>query len=85
LRSAAVAPDIQHSGLGSKLTSRLLELVRESGIEEVLLLTSTARDFFARRFGFTEASREDYSSKLANSFEWKLPPCSSAALLKLGL
>jgi N-acetylglutamate synthase-like GNAT family acetyltransferase len=65
------------------LTARLLELAKVAGIEDVLLLTSTARDFFARRFGFTEANRADYDPQLANSSEWNLPHCSSAVLMRL--
>ncbi|MBV9956834.1 MAG: GNAT family N-acetyltransferase, partial [Acidobacteria bacterium] len=55
LRSAAVAPALQHSGVGSFLTTALLERAAADGVEKVVLLTSTARDFFARRFGFSEA------------------------------
>jgi amino-acid N-acetyltransferase len=85
LRSAAVAPNLQNSGLGSKLTANLLELAKVAGIEDVLLLTSTARDFFGRRFGFAEARRADYDSMLADSSEWNLPRCSSAVLMKLAI
>ena len=82
LRSAAVAHDLQRSGLGSRLTVRLLEEAGKAGIEEVLLLTSTAREFFERRFGFEEADRDQYTSDLSNSVEWNLPRCSSAVLLR---
>jgi amino-acid N-acetyltransferase len=86
LRSVAVSPDNQHTGLGSKLTTELLNDALEAGVEEVVLLTTTARDFFARRFGFTEADRADYDKRLAASPEWLLPRCSSATfmLLRLG-
>lgn len=56
-----------------------------NGIKEMVLLTMTVRDFFARRFGFTEAERSDYESRLAQSPEWKLPRCSSAVFLRLDL
>jgi N-acetylglutamate synthase-like GNAT family acetyltransferase len=82
LRSAAVVNDLQRSGLGSKLTVRLLEEAGKAGIEEVLLLTSTAREFFERRFGFVEADRDQYASDLSTSVEWNLPRCSSAVLLR---
>ena len=78
LRSVAVAPDCQHSGLGSKLTAALLETAAESGIDEVVLLTTTARDFFARRFRFAEVQRAAYDERLAESAEWQLPRCASA-------
>jgi len=85
LRSVAVSPDSQHAGLGSKLTSAILDEATEAGVEEVVLLTTTARDFFARRFGFIEADRADYNERLAVSREWSLPRCSSAAFMLLRL
>jgi amino-acid N-acetyltransferase len=85
LRSVAVSPDSQHAGLGSKLTSAILDDAAEAGIEEVVLLTTTARDFFARRFRFIEADRADYNERLAASQEWLLPRCSSAAFMLLRL
>ena len=85
LRSVAVSPDSRHAGLGSKLTSAILDDAAEAGIEEVVLLTTTARDFFARRFGFLEADRADYNERLAISQEWSLPRCSSAAFMLLRL
>lgn len=85
LRSAAVAEGLQRSGLGSRLVASLLARAREEGVGEVLLLTTTARDFFARRFGFAEADRADYDERLAASPEWRLPRCSSAAFMRLSL
>lgn len=85
LRSAAVAPGLQRSGLGSRLTEELLARARAEGLEEVLLLTTTARDFFGRRFGFEEAGREAYDARLSSSPEWNLPRCSTAVLMRLDL
>ena len=85
LRSVAVSPDRQGAGLGSKLTAALLDGAAQGGIEEVVLLTTKARDFFARRFGFTEADRADYDEGLAGSAEWRLPRCSSAVCMRLRL
>ena len=81
LRSVAVAPDYQDRGLGSKLTAALLEDAAKSDIDEVVLLTTTARDFFARRFGFAEVPRTAYDERLAGSPEWRLPRCSSAVCM----
>jgi N-acetylglutamate synthase-like GNAT family acetyltransferase len=85
LRSAAVAPGLQRSGLGSCLTSALLRRAQGDGIEKVVLLTTTARDFFARRFGFSEADRAAFDRELSGSSEWGLPRCSSAACMALDL
>jgi amino-acid N-acetyltransferase len=83
LRSIAISPNLQHSGIGSKLTASILDYAASNGIREVVLLTTTARDFFSRRFGFSEAERADYDSRVAQSPEWTLPRCSSAAFMKL--
>ena len=85
LRSAAVAPEYQGCGIGSRLTENLLELAKNDGVERVVLLTSTASEFFARRFGFCEASRTVFDEELAGSSEWNLPRCSSAVCMSLDL
>ena len=85
LRSAAVAPEYQGCGIGSRLTENLLERATKNGVERVVLLTSTASEFFARRFGFCETSRTNFDKELAGSSEWNLPRCSSAVCMSLDL
>jgi len=85
LRSAAVAPEFQGCGVGSQLTEQLLKRATNDGVERVVLLTSTAREFFARRFGFSEASRAEFDVELKQSSEWNLPRCSSAVCMSLEL
>lgn len=85
LRSAAVAPQYQGCGIGSRLTENLLERATKNGLERVVLLTSTASEFFARRFGFCETSRTTFDKELAGSSEWNLPRCSSAVCMSLNL
>lgn len=85
LRSAAVAPEYQGCGIGSRLTEKLLEGATNNGVERVVLLTSTAREFFARRFGFCETSRTVFNKELLASSEWNLPCCSSAVCMSLDL
>lgn len=85
LRSAAVAPQYQGCGIGSQLTRRLLEQATSDGVERVVLLTSTASEFFARHFGFCETPRAVFDNELAASSEWTLPRCSSAVCMSLAL
>jgi amino-acid N-acetyltransferase len=85
LRSAAVAQEFQGCGIGSQLTEQLLQQATNEGVERVVLLTTTARDFFARRFGFCETSRIEYDKELSESSEWNLPRCSSAVCMSLDL
>lgn len=85
LRSAAVAPQYQGCGIGSRLTEQLLQRATNDGVERVVLLTSTARKFFERRFGFCETPRINFDAELAESSEWKLPRCSSAVCMSKNL
>ena len=85
LRSAAVAPEYQGCGIGSRLTENLLDRATNNGVEKVVLLTSTASEFFAQRFGFRESSRTVFDKALAGSSEWNLPRCSSAVCMSLDL
>lgn len=85
LRSAAVSPEYQGCGIGSRLTEHLLEQATNNGVERVVLLTTTASEFFARRFGFCETSRTAFDRELAASPEWNLPRCSSAVCMCLDL
>jgi amino-acid N-acetyltransferase len=85
LRSAAVTPELQRSGLGTKLTEAVLQDGARQCLSEVLLLTSTARDFFAKKFGFVVIGRDAYDERLAQSPEWRLPYCSSAVLMKIDI
>ena len=83
LRSVAVSGELRGAGLGSRLVESVLDDARHSGVGEVVLLTTTARDFFARRFGFKETTRELYTAPLTQSVEWQLPRCSSAVVMSL--
>jgi amino-acid N-acetyltransferase len=85
LRSAAVAPEYQGCGIGSRLTENLLARATNNGVEKVVLLTSTASEFFSRHFGFSESSRTVFDKALAGSTEWNLPRCSSAVCMSLDL
>lgn len=85
LRSAAILPEHQGQFIGSKLVRRLLQNAAHNGIAEVVLLTTTAKDYFQTKFGFQEKGRADYEKRLVASPEWKLPRCSSAVLMALKL
>jgi N-acetylglutamate synthase-like GNAT family acetyltransferase len=85
LRSAAVLPEYQGQQIGNKLVRELLNRAANDGVTEVTLLTTTAKDYFAKKFGFKEAKRARYEKRLINSPEWNLPRCSSAAFMTLKL
>jgi N-acetylglutamate synthase-like GNAT family acetyltransferase len=46
LRSAAVLPEYQGQWIGNKLVRELLKRAASEGITEVVLLTTTAKDYF---------------------------------------
>ena len=85
LRSLAVSPVSRRVGLGKALVGRLLAEARALGLNEIVLLTTTAAGFFARHFGFTETERNQFDEGFANSPEWGLPRCSSAVCMWLPL
>jgi amino-acid N-acetyltransferase len=85
LRSAAVLSEYQGQWIGNKLVRELLKRAANEEVTEVVLLTTTARDYFQDKFGFKEAKRSGYDERLANSPEWNLPRCSSAAFMTLKL
>jgi amino-acid N-acetyltransferase len=81
LRSAAVLLAYQKAGIGSRLTQALLELAAQKGIREIVLLTTTAKEYFQTKFAFVPAARAQFAARLTHSPEWNLPRCSSAVLL----
>lgn len=81
LRSAAVLPAYQGRGIGNRLTQTLLNLAAQEGVSEMVLLTTTAKEYFQTKFGFVAAARAQYATRLADSPEWHLPRCSSAAFM----
>jgi amino-acid N-acetyltransferase len=85
LRSLAVSPSSQRTGLGKALTAHLLEEALRNGVSEEVLLTTTAADFFARHFGFAQSERKRFDEVFATSPEWRLPRCSSAVCMSLRL
>jgi len=85
LRSVAVAPDWQKSKIGWQIVSTVLQKAQVKGIEEIVLLTTTARDYFARCFKFSETERRHYDEILHKSAEWNLPRCTSAIVMRLDL
>lgn len=85
LRSLAVASDFRGQTLGRQLTSHACTYAQANAIHRIVLLTTTAADFFTRHFGFKATDRSQLDAIFAASPEWKLPRCASAACLILTL
>lgn len=84
LRSCAVDARLRGSGLGSALTERAIAVARANGIHQLVLLTTTAADFFPR-FGFMRIAREDMPGSLKASAEFRHACPASAVVMRLAL
>jgi len=79
LRSLAVEPDAEGSGIGSRLTWQLLEDAVEKGLREVFLLTTSASDYFPR-FGFVRLNRRHVPTEVQASALFQACPGTAVAM-----
>ena len=81
LRSVAVDPDYRGQGLATSLIGATMERARLVHLRSVYLLTTTARDYFARR-GFADCPREQAPAAIRESWEFRTGCPSTAAFMK---
>jgi amino-acid N-acetyltransferase len=79
LRSVAVAPALQGSGIGHQLTFGALRLAAELKLPAVYLLTTTAERFFPQ-FGFDRIARDEVPASIRTSIEFT-SACPSSAIV----
>ena len=84
-RSLAVAPDWRGKGLGVQLTAQALSYAQANAVQKVVLLTTTASEFFARHFSFVPTERNQFNDIFGDSPEWNLSVCASAACMVLSV
>lgn len=82
LRSVAVNKNLQNRGYGSSLVEYVINEAKKNGIHELLLLTTTAPDFF-RKLGFKEDYRENVTGSITNSTEFEGACPKTAILMRL--
>ncbi len=82
LRSVAVAE--QGGGVGAALVHHLLEEAKAMGITQVVLLTTTAADYFPR-FGFRRIDRQAAPAEVTASVEFQSACPASATVMQLDL
>ena len=83
LRSVAVEPGIQASGLGQALVSHVLVQADQDGLDAVALLTTTAASYFPR-FGFHVVDRAEIPAQVHVSVEFREAcPESAIAMLRV--
>jgi amino-acid N-acetyltransferase len=81
LRSVAVAPGLQRSGLGRTLTDAAIDLARQRSLPALFLLTTTADGYFPR-FGFERIDRSQVPATVQESVEFKSACPASAIVMR---
>jgi amino-acid N-acetyltransferase len=85
LRSVAVPASLQKKQIGSHLVDWMLSLAKQKGVKSIVLLTTTAARFFARK-GFIIIDRSSIQNEaIKKSNQFCGGCCSSAACMKLDL
>jgi amino-acid N-acetyltransferase len=83
LRSVAVAPTLQHQGLGRRLTDAAIRLACELRAPALYLLTTTAEEYFPK-FGFERIERRDVPASVQASIEFRSAcPATATVMRKL--
>jgi len=81
LRSVAVDAEYRGQGLAAALVEAAVERARRVSLRAVYLLTTTARDYFARH-GFADCPREEAPAAIRESWEFRTGCPSTAAFMK---
>lgn len=81
LRSAVVDPALRGSGVGEALVDALIRDARALGLQELVLLTTTAEAWFPR-FGFHRIAREDVAAAVHASAELRGACPASAVVMR---
>lgn len=84
LRSLCVHPAHRGRGVGERLVRAALARGRETGVREVVLLTTTAAPYF-HRLGFRQVDRDRLDPRIQASPEFREVCCASAAAMHLRL
>ena len=83
LRSLAVSPALQRKGLCIQLTQKALTYAQENNCKEIYILTTTAPDFFLKKFHFTEITRDMVNPIVKESAEFKGACPDTAVVMRL--
>ena len=81
LRSVAVEAEYRGLGLAASLVEAALARAKRLQLRAVYLLTTTAREYFARR-GFADCPREEAPAAIRESWEFRTGCPSTAAFMK---
>jgi amino-acid N-acetyltransferase len=81
LRSVAVDPAAQGTGLGRRVIDAAIARARRSGVTTLFLLTTTAERFFPK-FGFTVVQRAEVPETVRQSVEFRSACPASAVVMR---
>ena len=70
LRSFAVDEEYRSNGIGKQLVTFIEDFARQNRMQEMVLLTTTASDYFAKR-NYQTIDRENIPLEIKNSSEFK--------------
>jgi UDP-N-acetylmuramate: L-alanyl-gamma-D-glutamyl-meso-diaminopimelate ligase len=85
LRSLAVASARRGGGYGWMLADLAVNQARYRGVRRIYLLTESASDFFAAKFGFRAVDLSTISQKVADSQQFCAATASKAVSMRLDL
>ena len=85
LRALAVDPKFRGSGYGWILADTAVSQARWRGVRRIYLLTATASDFFAAKFGFHVVDRSTLSRQVAASETFTRPESAQQVAMRLDL
>ena len=85
LRSLAVDPEARGAGYGWMLADMAVSQARWRGVRRIYLLTETASDFFAAKFGFRVVDRTTLSKQVAASETFQAPKEAGLVAMRLDL
>lgn len=84
LRSVSTTPEVRGKGFGKIITAETENYALQNGISEMYLLTTTAKDFFAKD-GYTLVNREDVPEEIKQTKQFSSVCPSSATIMKKDL
>lgn len=84
LRSVAVRADQRGKGIAEALTRNRIEWARSRGMSELILLTTTASEYFPR-LGFKKISRDSVPQEIQKTAQFSSLCPSSAVAMRLSL
>jgi UDP-N-acetylmuramate: L-alanyl-gamma-D-glutamyl-meso-diaminopimelate ligase len=85
LRSLAVDPEFRGAGYGWMLADMAVSQARWRGVRRIYLVTASASDFFAAKFGFRVVDRSTIAKQVASHETFMRPGSSQLVAMRLDL